>query len=145
MKPDPAPRAGMPSSGPPPCGGGKPKRRKKSSSGSSEVGPAPGPRVCRTTCTTSTFTTALPYCSTSGVKSGSAVAPSGARVGTTAFDWAVLDGVLAGVGWSAPLPSEQAESTAYSVAKRTGSEIFMGRLRGVRMSDITGFNDCGPS
>src|SRR5688572_27775304 len=144
MKPEPAPRAGMPCSGPPP-GGGSPKRRKKSSNGSSAVSP-PDPSDFRGCWLTSTFTTALPYCSTSAVKSGSAAAAPGARVGTM-LDCAGsdCDAAVDCGGWSAPEPSEQALSVAHSAAKRTESEVFMANDSAVRTSDITGFNGCGPA
>src|SRR5580698_2025034 len=73
MKPEPAPRTGgwLPRG---PCwsGPGMPKRRKKSKKGS--LGERPGTPLldCCGFSTTSTFTTAGPYFSTSGEKSGSA-------------------------------------------------------------------------
>src|SRR6185437_11992805 len=71
MNPEPAPRTGgalPPPCGLPPSGPGMPKRRKKSKNGSLGDSP-PGPLCCGFS-TTSTFTTAGPYLSTSGEKSG---------------------------------------------------------------------------
>src|SRR5215469_15863561 len=69
MKPEPAPCTGgaLPR-GPPPSGPGMPKRRKKSKNGS--FGDSPPWEPGWAFSTTSTFTTAGPYLSTSGEKSG---------------------------------------------------------------------------
>jgi hypothetical protein len=49
------------------------------------------------------------------------------------------------VAWSAPLPSEQAQSTAYSAARTTESEVFMRTASRLADERVKEFNGCEAS